>query len=188
MNPFLVGRRRAGLSQRRFAARAGLSFRTVQLLERNAQDARMSTIARAARALGCRAGAVTEAIAAVVLPPEEDVAQLSRRLVEGKNQDWKIYLFDFIDAFRRRPRRDTISFEPDPRLAGRMLALLASVVEQLCVEKKMSAPLWCSGAGALPSPWFVSDMENLKAMALAESPVRFRRRNIFVLANFMSRA
>ena len=37
-------------------------------------------------------------------------------------------------------------------------------------------------------PWFVSGMENLKAIALAESPLRFRIRKIFVLSNFLSRA
>jgi hypothetical protein len=41
---------------------------------------------------------------------------------------------------------------------------------------------------ALDSPWFVAGIENLKASALVESPVRFRKRNIFVLANFLERA
>jgi hypothetical protein len=40
----------------------------------------------------------------------------------------------------------------------------------------------------LPDPWFVAGIENLKASALVESPVQFRRNNIFVLGNFLSRA
>lgn len=40
----------------------------------------------------------------------------------------------------------------------------------------------------LPEPWFVAGVENLKATALVESPLPFRRNNIFVLGNFLSRA
>jgi hypothetical protein len=39
----------------------------------------------------------------------------------------------------------------------------------------------------LEEPWFVTGIENLKAMAIVESPVFFRRRLIFVLENFLSR-
>ena len=51
--------------------------------------------------------------------------------------------------------------------------------------------LWvlaCAGVGALATPWFVAGVENLKALALVESPTHFRKRNIFVLGNFLSRA
>jgi hypothetical protein len=40
---------------------------------------------------------------------------------------------------------------------------------------------------ACRKPWFVAGMENLKAIAVAESPLRFRIRKIFVLENFLSR-
>jgi hypothetical protein len=40
----------------------------------------------------------------------------------------------------------------------------------------------------LPRPWFVAGVENLKATALVESPLPFRRNNVFVLGNFLSRA
>lgn len=42
-------------------------------------------------------------------------------------------------------------------------------------------------AEPIQPPWFVAGMENLKAIALAESPLRFRLRKIFVLENFLSR-
>jgi hypothetical protein len=66
--------------------------------------------------------------------------------------------------------------------------LSASIVDALCHEQGVEAPDWPSAVGVLPDPWFVSGTENLKASALLESPVRFRRRNIFVLSNFLSRA
>jgi hypothetical protein len=36
-------------------------------------------------------------------------------------------------------------------------------------------------------PWFVSGFEGLKAISIAESPVQFRRRLIFVLKNVLER-
>ena len=39
----------------------------------------------------------------------------------------------------------------------------------------------------LDKPWFVSGFENLKSTALIESPLNFRKRNIFVLGNFLTR-
>jgi len=49
-------------------------------------------------------------------------------------------------------------------------------------------PWWANRPLVLAEPWFVSGMENLKATALVESPVQFRRNNVFVLGNFLSRA
>lgn len=40
----------------------------------------------------------------------------------------------------------------------------------------------------LKDPWFVTGIENLKAIAIVESPVFFRRRKIFTLQNFPGRA
>ncbi len=68
-----------------------------------------------------------------------------------------------------------------------MRALLASTVEMLCDEARLEPPEWCAAVPALPEPWFVAGMEGLKVLALAESPVHFRKRNIFVLGNFLSR-
>ena len=46
---------------------------------------------------------------------------------------------------------------------------------------------WTGSVGPLDRPWFVSGYESVKASALIESPVPFRSRNVFVLANFLER-
>jgi hypothetical protein len=51
----------------------------------------------------------------------------------------------------------------------------------------MDNPQWTWDIPSCKEPWFVSGVENLKAIALAESPVFFRRRKIFVLENFLQR-
>ena len=178
-------RLRSGLSQRRLARRAGLAFRTVQLLEAGGHDARWSTLAKLARALGEREPA------ALLSPPEGTsltAAEAAERMRTGASDSWKLWLFEFVDAFRRSPLGESVARAPEPSLSPRLLALLASTVESLCREASVAAPWWCAGVAALPEPWFVSGVENLKASALAESPAAFRKRDIFVLENFLSRA
>jgi transcriptional regulator with XRE-family HTH domain len=172
MPSFRALRERQGLSQRELAKRAGVAFRTIQLLEWGKHDARLSTLSRIERALG---------------PSEDSVAQLSAGTLEESEGGWKPALFEFVDAFRRGPDPQMISQPPAPELPARLQALWASVVESLCDEQRVSVPLWCGGIGPLRDPWFVSGIEDLKASALVESPARFRKRSIFVLGNFLDR-
>lgn len=67
-------------------------------------------------------------------------------------------------------------------------AIINSTAHYLCTrEFNTSAPIWAEKNLWLREPWFVSEVENLKAMALLESPASFRSNNIFVLDNFLSR-
>ena len=99
---------------------------------------------------------------------------------------WAIPLMDFVDEFRRR--RDAVAVsEPFVPRDERLDALLASTIECLCDEMELENPEWTWKIPACRTPWFVSGIESLKAITLVESPVFFRRRQIFVLANFLSR-
>lgn len=100
---------------------------------------------------------------------------------------WRIHLMNFVDDFRRQPDSQTVA-EPCALSDERIAALVASIVEQLCDEAGVPSPAWTASVPACRRPFFVSGLENLKAIALAESPLRFRRRKIFVLANFLQRA
>ena len=171
-----------GISQRKLAKRAGLAFRTIQLLE-STSNARLSTLESVAVSLGYRSGAVEEAISALYESPPESVVEISRLLSE---ETWKVALFDFVDAYRRHP--DAALVDVPPRCTGRLEALLASVVETLCDEVGQGIPVWAGRVPPLATPWFVSGVENLKASALVESPIHFRKRKVFVLSNFLSRA
>jgi hypothetical protein len=98
-----------------------------------------------------------------------------------------VYLMDFVDDFRYYKDPAVIA-QPTQGLDERWSALVASTVEYLCQEQKMESPSWARRVPACRDPWFVSGMENLKAIAIAESPLPFRLRKIFVLENFLSRA
>lgn len=182
MNQLKAWREQRGLSQRQLAKRAGVAFRTVQLAERG-RDCRRSTWLKLAGTLGVDEGALFEGETAMV------TAQSAARAMTGTGGDaWKSWLFELVDEFRRAPRLQLVARAPDPEVEPRSLALLASTVEALCAQAGIPAPWWCDGVPGLPQPWFPAGAESLKASALVESPAAFRKRNIFVLGNFLSRA
>ena len=94
---------------------------------------------------------------------------------------------NFIDDFRYYKGINMVR-EPFERSHNRIDALLASTAEYLCDELGWQPPTWLATVPACEKPWFVAGMESLKAIALAESPLRFRIRKIFVMENFLSRA
>lgn len=105
-------------------------------------------------------------------------------------------LGDFIDDFRLRTKSLTEKFSSvaeEPELIHRkgyrdINAYLAAVAEYLCRETGLRPPKWTEKPEYfLAEPWFAGGLENLKAILLVESPVPFRRRNLFVSENAMTR-
>lgn len=97
---------------------------------------------------------------------------------------WKVAFFNAVDAFRR----GDLAFDEDPRIEDEKLeALFAAIVCTLYDEKGLKPPRWATPMRFLPEPWFVSGSPSLYAMALRDSPIWFRRNNIFVLDNFLDR-
>jgi len=181
-------RLRRGLSQREFASRAGLSFRGYQLLETPNHNARISSLSNAAKALGLPAAGTRLVLGEFLSLHQESIRAAGLRILADGPGSWIVHLFDSVDAFRRDPGPELVR-DPPPHLGSeRLNAVIAGTVEALCAEASLPDPSWCLAVPSLSKPWFVSGMENLKASALAESPVPFRRRNVFVLGNFLARA
>ena len=111
----------------------------------------------------------------------------TKLFVDADPDNWPMYLMNFVDDFRRNRDPQALA-EPLDSGSDRMAALLASTADSLCDELGLDVPEWLSKVPAVPQPYFVSGLENLKATCLVESPLRFRIRKIFVLENFLSRA
>ncbi|MBF0287891.1 MAG: hypothetical protein HQM14_08735 [SAR324 cluster bacterium] len=106
--------------------------------------------------------------------------------IQQNLENWEIPFMNFVDNFRRY--KDPRCIEaPSDSINEKLDALIASMVEYLCNEQGMDVPQWVHQVPSCQKPWFVSGRENLKAIALAESPLEFRIRKIFVLENFLSR-
>jgi hypothetical protein len=116
------------------------------------------------------------------------LATVACHILDDGEESWKGWLFEFVDDFRKEASRAMLADAPPTVLTDRLRCLLASTVEALCVEQGWQPPVWCAAVGPLATPWFVSGVENLKASALVESPLAFRKRNLFVLGNFLDRA
>lgn len=108
----------------------------------------------------------------------------SQMLADSKNQ--MVYLMDFVQDFRRNPSLEML-IEPFELTNPQLDALLASTAETLCAEATLAPPQWIYDVPPTKYPYFVAELENLKAIALVESPMRFRKRNVFVLSNFLTR-
>lgn len=110
----------------------------------------------------------------------------TKRKINNEPHWWCIHLMNFVDDFRRRPDLRAIEepFETDDE---KMDALLASTAEALCDELNLPPAEWLETVPACRQPWFVGELQRLKAISIVESPLRFRMRKIFVLENFLSR-
>jgi len=107
--------------------------------------------------------------------------------MQNDPENWIIEFMDFVDDFRYYQNEAMIK-EPFELSDEKIDAILASAIEYLCDEIGMEPPEWVWDVPPCKDPWFVSGMESLKAITIVESPVYFRRRKIFVLENFLSRA
>lgn len=180
-------RMQRGLSQRRLATLAGLSYKSVQLIEGGGCNVEVATLQRLAKALGYPRQMLERRLEGFFSTSPDSAAVVAEWIIVKGEDSWRTRLFDFVDAFR--VAEDPAHLIADaPCGSSRIQGLVAATVEVLCAERGIALPGWCAAVPALSEPWFVAGVENLKASALVESPVHFRRRNIFVLGNFLARA
>ncbi|MBI2069349.1 MAG: helix-turn-helix transcriptional regulator [Elusimicrobia bacterium] len=188
MQGIKTAREQRHISQRRLAKLAGVSFRSVQLLESKKHNPTLVTLKRVAKTLGYCHQAVDERLESIFAAPSDSIVAISQQIAQEGEGSWKLWFFNFVDAFRRDRHQTYVESPPVERTPQRIKALLASGSETLCDEIGLTAPWWCAGVGPLNEPWFVSGLDSLKPSVLIESPVHFRKRNIFVLKNFLKRA
>ncbi|MFL6211043.1 MAG: hypothetical protein ACJ74W_19495 [Pyrinomonadaceae bacterium] len=110
----------------------------------------------------------------------------TKERTSAEPENWCVHLMDFVDDFRYHKDPRAVA-EPFALTDRRLDAVLASTAEALCDELGINEPDWLAEVPAAPEPYFVGELENLKAISIVESPLRFRLRKIFVLENFLSR-
>lgn len=124
----------------------------------------------------------------------ESLYEYSHALAKGNPDGWT--LEEFLDAFYGVPqnrRQNMLDREPE-LLRGRIGngnvtdAYLAATAEYLAWHFSLRNPEWTQDARRVTKePWFATDIEGLKALLAMESPAAFRRRNLFVSKNALSR-
>ena len=115
-----------------------------------------------------------------------EVAQRSHEQTAAFDQ----HLAEFLDEFYLHPnhRQNRLLAEPES-LSAVADAYLAASAEYLADCYGLATPSWCYlPKRFLETPHFAGGLENMKAMLLAESPLAFRRRMIFVSEDALDRA
>lgn len=180
-------RHRQNLSEQRLANKSGLSRLTIRQLEEGKGNPTLSSLSRATLALD-------HDLLCLIVPREKhsdsehSTVATAMKMAADVFDHWPIHLMEMVDAFRNEPDMRLLLL-PAPRSTELWIkALVASTTLQLCEEVGMEPPGWARQNFFLPEPWFVTETEALKAFAILESPYAFRKNNIFVQNNFLSRA
>lgn len=179
-------RKAQNLSEREAAMRTGIARETLRSLERDLRGAKLVHLEDLARLLGRRV--VVAIVPEDAAPSEMSTVAISLAILRDGFDSWKLHLMDLVDEFRRSGDVRLLLLPPVTALDEKLRALIASVTYALCAEAGVEVPLWAQREHYLDQPWFVAGIEALKASAMVESPLAFRRNNIFVLANFLMRA
>lgn len=118
------------------------------------------------------------------------LAEVARRALAGEDA-YDRALREFLDHFYLHPeqRQAGIDPEPSPLPDPREHAALGGVAEHLARRWGLAIPDWVEHPSRfLDRAWFTTEIEDLKAMLLAQSPLAFRRRLIFTEAEPLRRA
>jgi hypothetical protein len=128
-------------------------------------------------------------IDAMSLPRPATLQDVAARTLAGEPFD--PLLREFLDNFYGtdvEARAAAIRIAPG-RIDAIHDAYLAAVAEHLALRFRLAVPHWTDDSERfLAEPFFAGGLETLKAVLLVESPLAFRRRQIFVSANALSRA
>ena len=126
---------------------------------------------------------------AMTVPRPATLQDVAARTLAGEPFD--PLLREFLDAFYGANAETMAAAIRDApaRVDTIHDAYLAAVAEHLALRFGLAVPRWVDDpARFLAEPFFAGGLETLKAVLLVESPLAFRRRQIFVSANALSRA
>lgn len=76
---------------------------------------------------------------------------------------------------------------PLSSLSPHLQNYLAAMIEEAALRKNTLAPVWLKNIEPLTDPFFGSDLKSLRLHLLKNSPVPFRKRNIFIDATLGDR-
>ena len=119
------------------------------------------------------------------------LAEVARSRNAG--EDFSLLLREFLDEFYAALRSgvagECIVDEPVALSDLQEHAMLGAAGEHLARRWNLAIPLWTEDLSRfLRRPYFITTIEGLKALLLAESPIAFRRRLIFTEAGPLRRA
>lgn len=109
----------------------------------------------------------------------------------ARRDDFRIAVREFLDEYGFRGgelRAAAIREEPSPTGDTRHDAYLAALAEHLALREGLPVPRWAAAPERfLDAFWFPSPTPGFRAIAIARSPMAFRRRGIFITPDALDR-
>ena len=177
--------KKRGISERSLEERSGLSRFAIRSALAGSTGTTLKTLSRLSRAFGLKLDVVTSPKSGHM---EYSSLLTSQKILTDGFESWKIHIANWVDEFRRTLDPYLVLHAPVAQSDFRIKALMASIVRELCDETYLDYPDWSQKTYFLEKPWFLSEVESLKAFSILESPLNFRRNNIYVQSNFLQRA
>ena len=119
----------------------------------------------------------------------QTIAEVARRTLT-RAQGFDAACRELLDEWQSMdPGKRLAALAEEPAAVGRVEdAYLAALAEHLALSARLATPAWVEAPQRfLIEPFFSGGLESLKAILLAESPLAFRRRLIFISADGLSR-
>lgn len=176
--------KKGAISERKLEELSGLSRFAIRSALGESESTTLKTLCRLSDPMGLKVD--------VVVSPKSGLMEYSSlvtslKILNDGFDAWKVHIPNWVDEVRRTKDPYLVLHSPVPKSDIRMKALMASITLELCRENLLEPPDWAKKTYFLRKPWFVSEVESLKAFSLLESPLSFRRNNIFVQNNFLKR-
>jgi len=115
----------------------------------------------------------------------ENWGTITDTMYEFSSGNWRIAVGDILLHINRT--RSFAGVVPAEPCEDKRRALIASTLNHLSLSMGIECPTWAKAAYSLPEPWFPSGLVSMRAMALLQSPISFRRNGIFVTNEFFAR-
>lgn len=119
----------------------------------------------------------------------QSIAEIANRAL-ARSQGFDAACRELLDEWQSMDGgRRLGALSGEPASVGRVEdAYLAALAEHLALSTQLPTPAWTDTPQRfLSEPFFSGGLESLKAILLAESPLAFRRRLIFISADGLSR-
>lgn len=183
-------RHKAGLTQRALAQRAGVAQTEVARIESGKVQPSLVHLGRLLDAIGVEVD-VDVRLVDHRLSAVDAARTISDELARGSEaRAFRSALVLADDLHSVTPARLVELVEEAPPTVGddRYDALLAAVVDDAVSSLGVPAPAWTAEPWRSTQGWLVSGMDELRQVALTESPSAYRRHGVLVVAEDLSRA
>ncbi|MCL4448091.1 MAG: hypothetical protein M1483_00325 [Actinobacteria bacterium] len=120
------------------------------------------------------------------LPISAVTLKIKEALEQGNEHEAWRWLIEFADDFRgstRKGQKWLISEPSSPIGDNRYDSAIAALVEYLCSTVDIASPPWTNEEYRFACPWwFHVDSPIVRARAIRESPISFKRHGVFICA------